>query len=247
MPSPASSGSTAGRVLPDRHRRARPEDEADRRQGGHHAARAGRPQRRALHRDGAVLGLSNDDFIRTTEPRHYEACAELWRRMEKAGDIFSQKVRRLVLGARRGLLQGRRDGSPRRCSALPCRPAPPVEWTEEETYFFRLSAYQDKLLAHYDANPDFILPPERRNEVVSFVKMGLEDLSISRSTLDWGIPVPGAPEHVMYVWIDALNNYVTATGFLPMRAIRARTTGLPTCTSSARISCAFTPSTGRHF
>ena len=92
--------------------------------------------------------------------------------------------------------------------------ATPVEWTEEETWFFRLSAYQDKLLAHYEANPDFILPPERRNEVVSFVKSGLEDLAISRTTLDWGIPVPGAPGHVMYVWIDALNNYVTATGLL---------------------------------
>ena len=75
----------------------------------------------------------------------------------------------------------------------------PVEWTEEETYFFRLSAYQDKLLAHYDANPDFIGPPERRNEVVSFVKGGLEDLSISRATFDWGVKVPGDPKHIMYV------------------------------------------------
>ena len=95
----------------------------------------------------------------------------------------------------------------------------PVEWTEEETYFFRLSAYEDRLLAHYDANPDFILPPERRNEVVSFVKGGLEDLSISRTTLDWGIPVPkiegetSAAEHVMYVWVDALTNYITGLGF----------------------------------
>jgi methionyl-tRNA synthetase len=89
-----------------------------------------------------------------------------------------------------------------------------VEWTEEESYFFRLSAYQDRLLAHYEANPDFILPPERRNEVKSFVAGGLQDLSISRASLDWGIPVPGNPKHVMYVWIDALNNYVTATGLL---------------------------------
>ena len=89
----------------------------------------------------------------------------------------------------------------------------PVEWFEEDTYFFRLSAYQDRLLAHYEANPDFILPRERRNEVVSFVKGGLEDLSISRTTLDWGIPVPGAPEHVMYVWVDALTNYITGVGF----------------------------------
>jgi methionyl-tRNA synthetase len=89
----------------------------------------------------------------------------------------------------------------------------PVEWFEEETFFFRLSAYQDKLLAHYEKHPDFILPPERRNEVVSFVKRGLDDLSVSRTTLDWGIPVPGSPEHVMYVWVDALTNYITGAGF----------------------------------
>jgi methionyl-tRNA synthetase len=89
----------------------------------------------------------------------------------------------------------------------------PVEWNEEESYFFRLSAYRDRLLAHYDQNPDFILPPERRNEVVSFVKSGLQDLSVSRTTLDWGIPVPGAPKHVMYVWVDALTNYITGAGF----------------------------------
>ena len=121
----------------------------------------------------------------------------------------------------------------------------PVEWNEEETYFFRLSAYQDKLLAHYEKNPDFILPLERRNEVVSFVKRGLEDLSISRTTLDWGIPVPGAPGHVMYVWVDALDQLRHGAGLLPTRTARAGTTGRPTCTSSARTSCAFTPSTGR--
>jgi methionyl-tRNA synthetase len=161
----------------------------------------------------AVLGLSNDDFIRTTEPRHYEASAELWRRMEKSGDIFRKKYggwysvrdETYYKESETEVRDGRRFATPTGTE---------VAWTEEETYFFRLSAYQDKLLAHYDAHPDFILPPERRNEVVSFVKMGLEDLSISRSTLDWGIPVPGHPEHVMYVWIDALNNYVTATGLL---------------------------------
>ena len=89
----------------------------------------------------------------------------------------------------------------------------PVEWTEEETFFFRLSKYQDALLAHYEKHPDFILPPERRNEVVSFVTGGLQDLSVSRTTLDWGIPVPGHPGHVMYVWVDALTNYLTAAGF----------------------------------
>ncbi|MDX2204565.1 MAG: methionine--tRNA ligase [Hyphomicrobiaceae bacterium] len=160
-----------------------------------------------------VLGLSNDDFIRTTEARHYEACAELWRRMEAAGDIFKKKyggwysVRQEAYfkESETEIREGQRVETPNGTE---------VEWREEETFFFRLSAYQDRLLAHYEANPDFILPPERRNEIVSFVNSGLEDLSISRSTLDWGIPVPGAPDHVMYVWVDALNNYVTATGIL---------------------------------
>ena len=89
----------------------------------------------------------------------------------------------------------------------------PVTWTEEQTYFFRLSAYAERLLAHYEANPDFIAPEVRRNEVVSFVSGGLRDLSISRTTFDWGVPVPGDPEHVMYVWVDALTNYLTGVGF----------------------------------
>ena len=89
----------------------------------------------------------------------------------------------------------------------------PVEWVAEESYFFRLSAYQDRLLAHYAEHPEFIGPDTRRNEVVSFVKRGLQDLSISRTTFDWGLPVPGDPKHVMYVWVDALNNYVTGCGF----------------------------------
>ena len=161
----------------------------------------------------ALLNLSNDDFIRTTEPRHHEACAALWRRMADAGDIFVKpyagwySVRDEAYYAE-GETKVGEDG---------VRVGPqgtPVEWTEEETFFFRLSAYGEKLLAHYEANPDFILPPERRNEVMSFVRQGLEDLSVSRTTLDWGIPVPGSPGHVMYVWVDALNNYVTATGVL---------------------------------
>jgi methionyl-tRNA synthetase len=167
-----------------------------------------------------LLGLSNDDFIRTTEPRHYHASEEIWRRMEKSGDIFLQKyagwysVRDEAYYNETETTLG--DDGVRRGPQ-----GTPVEWTEEETYFFRLSAYQDKLLAHYDANPDFILPPERRNEVTSFVRGGLEDLSISRTTLDWGIPVPepkrtdgkNSPPHVMYVWVDALTNYITGVGF----------------------------------
>ncbi len=161
----------------------------------------------------ASLDLSNDDFIRTTEPRHYAACQELWRRMEEAGDIYLKKyggwysVRDEVYykESETEVRDGQRSATPTGTE---------VAWAEEETFFFRLSKYQDALLAHYEANPDFILPPERRNEVTSFVRSGLEDLSISRTTLDWGIPVPDHPGHVMYVWVDALNNYVTATGLL---------------------------------
>jgi methionyl-tRNA synthetase len=161
----------------------------------------------------AALDLSNDDFIRTTEPRHYEACVELWRRMEKNGDIFkknyagwySVRDEAFYRESETEVVDGVRLATPTRT---------PVEWTEEETYFFRLSAYEKPLLEHYERHPDFILPPERRNEVVSFVRSGLEDLAVSRTTLDWGIPVPDAPGHVMYVWVDALNNYVTATGVL---------------------------------
>ena len=160
-----------------------------------------------------ALDLSNDDFIRTTEARHYASCQELWRRMEAAGDIYLKKYggwysvrdETYYKESETEVRDGQRYATPTGTE---------VAWQEEETFFFRLSRYQDPLLAHYEANPDFILPPERRNEVVSFVKQGLEDLSISRTTLDWGIPVPGHPGHVMYVWVDALNNYVTATGLL---------------------------------
>ncbi len=160
-----------------------------------------------------ALGTAHDDFIRTTEPRHYEACQELWRRMEASGDIYLNKyggwysVRQEAYFGEDETTLGD-DGIRREPLGSP------VEWTEEETYFFRLSKYQDQLLAHYAAHPDFILPPERRNEVVSFVAGGLQDLSISRATLDWGVPVPSNPAHVMYVWTDALTNYVTATGVL---------------------------------
>jgi methionyl-tRNA synthetase len=160
----------------------------------------------------ALLDISCDEFIRTTEPRHYKASEEIWRRMAAAGDIYLSKyagwysVRDEAFYAESETTvddKGVRRGPQ----------GTPVEWNEEETYFFRLSAYQERLLKHYEANPDFILPPERRNEVVSFVRSGLQDLSISRTTLDWGIPVPGDSKHVMYVWVDALTNYITAAGF----------------------------------
>ncbi len=160
-----------------------------------------------------ALGTAHDDFIRTTEPRHIETCQELWRRMEAAGDIYLNtyagwySVRQEAYFDEDETTVGE-DGVRREPLGSP------VEWTSEETYLFKLSKYQDRLLAHYAAHPEFILPPERRNEVVSFVSGGLRDLSISRATLDWGVPVPGNPKHVMYVWTDALTNYVTATGLL---------------------------------
>ncbi len=121
----------------------------------------------------------------------------------------------------------------------------PVEWVEEKSYFFKLSAYQDRLLALYANQPDFIGPDSRRNEVISFVKGGLKDLSISRTTFDWGVKVPNDPEHVMYVWVDALTNYITGVGFPDESDPNSGATGRRTCTSSARTSSASTRCTGR--
>jgi methionyl-tRNA synthetase len=158
-----------------------------------------------------TFAASHNRFIRTTEAAHYAASQELWRRMRDAGDIYlstyagwySVRDEAFYDESETRLEGGQRIGPQ----------GTPVEWTEEQTYFFRLSAYQEKLLAHYEANPDFIAPETRRNEVVSFVKGGLQDLSISRTTFTWGVPVPDAPGHVMYVWVDALTNYLTGVGF----------------------------------
>jgi methionyl-tRNA synthetase len=160
----------------------------------------------------AALNISNNDFIRTTELRHERACQAFWKALAKSKDIY--------LGKYAGWYSVRQeayfDESETSLGADGIRREPlgsPVEWTEEETYFFRLSAYQEKLLDLYARVPDFVLPRERLNEVASFVKGGLQDLSISRTTFDWGIKVPDAPGHVMYVWIDALTNYITAAGY----------------------------------
>jgi methionyl-tRNA synthetase len=157
-----------------------------------------------------LLNLTNDDFIRTTEPRHKEKCQEIWKKLEAAGDIY--------LGSYAGWYSVR-DEAFYAESELVNGKAPTgaeVEWVEEPSYFFKLSAYGDKLLELYEKNPDFILPASRRNEVISFVKGGLKDLSISRTTFKWGVPVPGDEKHIMYVWLDALTNYVTAAdGYWP--------------------------------
>jgi methionyl-tRNA synthetase len=158
------------------------------------------------------LECSNDAFIRTTEPRHYRASQAIWERMAKNGDIYLSKysgwysVRDEAYYGENEITVG--PGGERHGPT-----GSPVEWVEEESYFFRLSAYQEKLLDLYRQHPDFVLPETRMNEVVSFVKGGLQDLSVSRTNFDWGIPVPGDPKHVMYVWVDALTNYITGLGF----------------------------------
>jgi len=160
----------------------------------------------------AAFGCSIDDFIRTSEDRHYKAVDAIWRKMAEAGDIYKDSyagwysVRDEAFYTEAELVtddQGEKTAPT----------GTPVEWVAEESYFFKLSAYQDKLLALYEASPDFILPDSRRNEIISFVKGGLKDLSISRTSFDWGVPVPDDPEHVVYVWVDALTNYITALGY----------------------------------
>jgi len=160
-----------------------------------------------------LLNISFDRFIRTTDPDHYTASAAIWERMAARGDIYldsysgwySVRDERFFTEAETSVVD---DGT-----RVATETGTPVTWTEEQTYFFRLSAYAEQLLAHYSANPDFISPEVRRNEVVSFVSGGLKDLSISRTSFDWGVPVPGDPAHVMYVWVDALTNYLTGVGF----------------------------------
>jgi len=161
---------------------------------------------------GEMLNARADDIVRTTQPRNDRASQAIWERMAANGDIYLSKYTgwysvRDEAYFDESELTDRPDGT---------RLAPsgaPVEWVEEESYFFRLSQYADKLLAHYAAHPDFVTPEKYLNEIVAFVKRGLSDLSISRATFDWGVPVPGDPKHVMYVWVDALTNYITATGF----------------------------------
>lgn len=159
-----------------------------------------------------MLGCSNEDFIRTTEPRHHAASQAIWQRMADAGDIYKDTYAGWYSVRDEAYYQ--EDETHLNEDGVRLGPqGTPVEWVEEESYFFRLSAFQDRLLKHYADNPGFIGPEERRNEVVRFVEGGLKDLSISRTTFDWGIKVPGDERHVMYVWVDALTNYITALGF----------------------------------
>ncbi|MGB6534725.1 MAG: methionine--tRNA ligase [Xanthobacteraceae bacterium] len=159
-----------------------------------------------------TLNCSNDEYIRTTEPRHYRSSEAIWSAMQAAGDIYLDKYS----GWYSVRDEAYYDESETHLDEKGQRVGPqgtPVEWVEEESYFFRLSKYQDKLLELYADHPEFVLPKERMNEVASFVRGGLQDLSISRTTFDWGVPVPGDPKHVMYVWVDALTNYITGVGY----------------------------------
>ena len=158
------------------------------------------------------FNASNDDFIRTTEPRHHASSIAIWEKMQAAGDIYLDKYS----GWYSVRDEAYYDESETRLDDKGQRLGPqgtPVEWVEEESYFFRLSAFTDRLLKLYSDVPDFVLPKERMNEVASFVRGGLKDLSLSRTTFDWGIPVPGNSKHIMYVWVDALTNYITAVGY----------------------------------
>jgi methionyl-tRNA synthetase len=154
-----------------------------------------------------LLNLTNDDFVRTTESRHKKAAQALWKKMQDAGHI--------TLGKYSGWYSVR-DEAYYQESELVNGKAPTgadVEWVEEPSYFFKLSAFEGKLLEFYDKNPGFVMPQSRMNEIKSFVKGGLKDLSISRTTFSWGIPVPGDDKHIMYVWLDALTNYLSALGY----------------------------------
>jgi methionyl-tRNA synthetase len=164
-----------------------------------------------------LLNISNDDFIRTTQSRHHAAVLEMWDRMIAKGDIYLDKyagwysISDEAFFPESELVKGE-DGQFR------TEEGKAVQWVEEPSYFFRLSAYEDRLLALYESRPDFILPETRRNEIVSFVRGGLKDLSVSRTSFTWGIPIPkdaaaGEQKHIVYVWLDALTNYITGAGF----------------------------------
>ncbi|MFQ6110915.1 MAG: methionine--tRNA ligase [Nitrospinota bacterium] len=154
------------------------------------------------------LDISNDDFIRTTEERHLRAVGRFFEKLKERGDIYPGEYEDWYCVPCESFFTSMqlRQGCCPDCGR-------PVEKLKEKSYFFRMSRYQEALLRHMEENPDFIQPPSRRNEIVSFVKGGLRDLSVSRTSFRWGIPVPGDPEHVVYVWFDALVNYITAAGY----------------------------------
>ncbi|OLC54996.1 MAG: methionine--tRNA ligase, partial [Acidobacteria bacterium 13_1_40CM_4_69_4] len=164
-----------------------------------------------------TLGIGNNDFIRTTEERHRRGVEKLYQKIVAKGDVYKDAYKGWYCTSCESFYPESQivDG---RCPDQGHK----VDWTEEESYFFRLSKYQEPLLRHYADHPEFVFPESRRNEVVSFVGSGLKDLSISRSSFSWGIPLPADPKHVFYVWFDALSNYVTALGYGSDRKLYAR-------------------------
>jgi methionyl-tRNA synthetase len=169
---------------------------------------------------GRELNAVTDDIVRTTQARHRDAVQEIWKRIESNGDIYLSKYAGWY-SVRDEAFYGEDEIEQREGRSFAAKTGTPVEWVEEESYFFKLSAYAKPLLEHYEKHPEFVVPEKYRNEITAFVKRGLNDLSISRTTFDWGIPVPGNPKHVMYVWVDALTNYITATGFPDASSARA--------------------------
>jgi len=161
------------------------------------------------------LGISHNDFIRTTQERHKKGVAHIFKDILDKGDIYLGEYEDWyctpceTFWTETQLIEGRCPDCNR-----------PVEKLKEESYFFRMSKYQEQLLAHIDAHPDFIQPKSKRNEIISFIKEGLRDLSVSRTTFTWGIPVPGNEKHVIYVWFDALTNYISALGYPDESAIK---------------------------
>ena len=159
-----------------------------------------------------VLDISYDRFIRTSDADHHLASQAIWKAMDANGDIYKDVYSGWY--SVRDEAYYEEDETTVNDDGVRLGPqGTPVEWVDEESYFFRLSAYEEKLLTLYDEIPDYILPKSRRNEIISFVKGGLNDLSISRTTFDWGVKVPGDEKHVMYVWVDALTNYITGAGY----------------------------------
>ena len=160
-----------------------------------------------------TLNLSNDDFIRTTEKRHYKAVNEMWSRLVESNDIYLSKYSGWYSVSDEAYYDEDEIITKENNNKFAKNSGSKVEWVEEESYFFKLSKWQDKLLKFYETNPKFILPESRKNEVLEFVKRGLKDLSVSRTSFSWGIPVPGNEKHVIYVWLDALTNYISALDF----------------------------------
>ncbi|MDR2868975.1 MAG: methionine--tRNA ligase [Deferribacteraceae bacterium] len=161
------------------------------------------------HKLWSLIGITNNDFIRTTEPRHKKIVQQVFQKLQAAGDIYAGDYEGWYCTPCEAFWTESQLGEGGLCPDC----GRPTARMKEPTYFFRMSKYQDQLLAHIEANPNFIMPESRKNEIVSFIKEGLRDLSVSRTSFSWGVEVPNDPKHVIYVWIDALTNYISALGY----------------------------------